>query len=51
VVHNPARGPAKGGIRYQPDVNLDEEFLELECDILVPAALENQITEDLNPGL
>jgi glutamate dehydrogenase (NAD(P)+) len=24
VVHNPARGPAKGGIRYHPDVNLDE---------------------------
>ena len=24
VVHSPARGPAKGGIRYHPDVNLDE---------------------------
>ena len=24
VVHNDTRGPAKGGIRYHPDVNLDE---------------------------
>ena len=24
VVHNDIRGPAKGGIRYHPDVNLDE---------------------------
>ena len=24
VVHSPARGPAKGGIRYHPDVDLDE---------------------------
>ena len=24
IVHNPARGPGKGGIRYHPDVNLDE---------------------------
>ncbi len=24
VHHNPARGPAKGGIRYHPDVTLDE---------------------------
>jgi glutamate dehydrogenase (NAD(P)+) len=24
VVHNPALGPGKGGIRYHPDVNLDE---------------------------
>ncbi len=24
VHHNPARGPAKGGIRYHPDTNLDE---------------------------
>ena len=24
VVHNPARGPAKGGIRFHPNVNLDE---------------------------
>ncbi|RLF19362.1 MAG: glutamate dehydrogenase [Thermoprotei archaeon] len=24
VVHNDARGPAKGGIRYHPNVNLDE---------------------------
>ncbi len=24
VVHSDARGPAKGGIRYHPDVNLDE---------------------------
>jgi len=24
VVHNPAAGPAKGGIRYSPSVNLDE---------------------------
>ena len=24
VQHNFARGPAKGGIRYAPDVNLDE---------------------------
>jgi glutamate dehydrogenase (NAD(P)+) len=24
VLHNPARSPGKGGIRYHPDVNLDE---------------------------
>lgn len=24
TVHNPALGPGKGGIRYHPDVNLDE---------------------------
>jgi glutamate dehydrogenase (NAD(P)+) len=24
IVHNPALGPGKGGIRYHPDVNLDE---------------------------
>jgi glutamate dehydrogenase (NAD(P)+) len=24
VVHSPARGPSKGGIRYHPDVDLDE---------------------------
>ena len=24
VVHNIARGPSKGGIRYHPDVTLDE---------------------------
>src|SRR4030043_286549 len=24
VVHNDSRGPSKGGIRYHPDVNLDE---------------------------
>ena len=27
------------------------EALELECDILIPAALENQITEDNAPGV
>ena len=26
VQHSVARGPAKGGIRYAPDVSLDEEF-------------------------
>src|SRR5438094_596063 len=111
VHHSIARGPAKGGIRYHPDVNLDEvkalamwmtwkcalvglhdagfnivgvsdykggvynarglnptalvrykdaaqtvagfpaadaitneELLELDCDVLVPAAIEDQIT-------
>lgn len=29
----------------------NDELLELECDILVPAALENQITEKNAPGL
>jgi len=31
VQHNFARGPAKGGIRYAPDVNIDEvrELLEV----------------------
>jgi len=24
IVHNDSRGPSKGGIRYHPDVNLDE---------------------------
>ncbi len=111
VVHSDIRGPAKGGIRYHPDVDLDEikalamrmswkaavvnipfgeakgglfnpngldiekasackdrykcflsheaegdeisneELLALDCDILVPAALENQITAENAPGL
>ena len=38
VQHNGARGPYKGG----GEVNVDE-FLELSCDILVPAAIEGVI--------
>lgn len=29
----------------------NEELLQLDCDILVPAALENQITEKVAPGV
>lgn len=28
------------------DIITNEELLELECDVLIPAAIENQITED-----
>ena len=30
VVHNIARGPSKGGIRYHPDVTVDE-VMRLRC--------------------
>lgn len=38
----------KGTVTLMDNVQVitNEELLELECDILVPAALENQITED-----
>lgn len=28
------------------DIITNEELLELDCDVLIPAAIENQITED-----
>jgi len=39
VEHNTARGPAKGGIRYHPDVNLDETralaaWMTLKCAVV-----------------
>lgn len=43
-----------GSIRYYPDATFFEnpnDILELECDILVPAALENQITADNAPRI
>jgi glutamate dehydrogenase (NAD(P)+) len=45
---------ASGSIRHFPDAQtLDrpDDCLELDCDILVPAALENQITVDNAPRL
>ena len=48
-----ARAPAHGSLPAQiagERVNADE-FLSLPCDILIPAALENQITRDNAAGI
>jgi glutamate dehydrogenase (NAD(P)+) len=42
-VHKAATGGISGYEGGEPVTN--EELLELECDVLVPAALENQLTE------
>ena len=59
VHHSTVLGATKGGIRFHQDVTLDEvralamwmtwkcsleELLALKVDVLIPAALENQIT-------
>ena len=37
----------RGSVIYGPGKEVtNEELLELECDVLIPAALENQITEE-----
>ncbi|MFY9610827.1 MAG: Glu/Leu/Phe/Val dehydrogenase [Blastocatellia bacterium] len=43
----------KGSVTGYPgaDAISNEELLELECEILVPAALENQITQDNAAGI
>ncbi len=43
-----------GSIRHYPDATLLEnpnDIFELECDILIPAALENQITAEIAPRI
>ncbi|HYS78703.1 MAG TPA: Glu/Leu/Phe/Val dehydrogenase, partial [Candidatus Dormibacteraeota bacterium] len=47
LAHKEATGSLRGYREAEPISN--EKLLELECDILVPAALENQIT-DQNAG-
>ncbi len=42
---------ANGGIKGLAEDITNEELLELPCDILVPAAMENQITADNAPRI
>src|SRR5690242_21748675 len=49
VQHNISRGPGKGGIRYHPNVTLDEEIGRASCrervEISVVAVASNKKTE------
>jgi glutamate dehydrogenase (NAD(P)+) len=47
LAHKAKTGTLKGYSEAQPITN--EALLELECDVLVPAALENQITRENAP--
>ncbi len=49
IAHKEKTGSVKGFPGTTPVTN--EELLQLECDILIPAALENQITERVAPGV
>ena len=44
IEHKSAKGSLKGFIQGREISN--KELLELDCDILIPSALENQITKD-----
>jgi len=50
VEHRKGRGEIFGFPGAQ-DVSTSSELLEYECDILIPAALENQITEENAPRI
>jgi glutamate dehydrogenase (NAD(P)+) len=47
--HKDATGSLRGFREAEPISN--EKLLELECDVLVPAALENQITQENAPRI
>ncbi len=49
IAYKAKTGSVKGFPGTKPVTN--EELLQLECDILIPAALENQITEKVAPGV
>lgn len=49
IAHKERTGSVKDFPGTRPVTN--EELLQLECDILIPAALENQITERIAPGV
>lgn len=49
LAHKAKTGSVKGYPGSKPVTN--EELLQLDCDILIPAALENQITESVAPGV
>ena len=52
VQHNFARGPAKGGIRYAPDVNIDERGSapSLMCHLEAPRAASSAIRSRCRPA-
>ena len=49
IAHKGKTGSVKGFPGTTPVTN--EELMQLECDILIPAALENQITEKVASGV
>jgi len=49
IVHKSKTGSVKDFPGAEAVTN--KQLLQLECDILIPAALENQITEEVAPGV